>query len=110
MENVNELPRISSRDLVAPKSITETTHQNVKEPKVVAQHDEPVSRDLPSIADEQEQNLPLGERSDTASSPVAIEEGPKSPTYVAPETNPTDEKNTTPLRRSCREKNPEEVI
>ena len=82
VENVNELPRISSKDLAAPKSVTETTHHNVKEPrKVVAQHDEPVSRDLPSIADEQEQSLPLGDRSDTASSPVAIEERPKSPTY-----------------------------
>ena len=107
VENVNELPRISSKDLAAPKSVTETTHHNVKEPrKVVAQHDEPVSRDLPSIADEQEQSLPLGERSDTASSPVAIEEGPKSPTYVALETKSIDEKNTPPLRRSCRERIP----
>ena len=39
-----------------------------------------------SIADEQKQNLPLGELSDSASSPVATEEGPKLPTYVAPET------------------------
>ena len=62
VDNVNELPRISSKDLAAPKSVTETAHHYVKAPsKVVAQHDEPVSGDLPSIADEQKQNLSLGE-------------------------------------------------
>ena len=110
VENVSELPRISSKDLAAPKPVTDTTHHNVKESrKIVSQHDEPVPRDLPSITDEQKQNLPLGERSDTASSPVAIEEGPKSPTYVALETKPTEEKDTPPLRRSCRERIPRKL-
>ena len=110
VENVNELPGICSKDLVAPKSVTETTHHNVKEPsKVVGQHDEPVSRDLPSIADEQEQNLRLVERNDTASSPVTIEEGPKSPTYIAPKTKPTVDKDTPPLRKSCRERIPRKL-
>ena len=68
-----------------------------------------MSRDLSSIADEQKQNLPFGEQSDTASSPVAIEEGPKSLTYVALETKPTEEKNTPPLRRSCRERIPRKL-
>ena len=106
VENVSELPRISNKDLAAPKSVTDTTHHKVK---VVAQHDEPVSSEHPSIADEQKQNLPLVERSDTVSSPVAIEEGPKSPTYIAPKTRPIDEKDTPPLKRSGRERIPRKL-
>ena len=87
--------------------------ESVKEPsRVFAQHDALVSKRTLSIADEQDQTLPLEERSNTASSPVAIEEGPKLPRYVALETKPTDEKNTPPLispPRFCRVRIPRKL-
>ena len=84
---MNKLPKISIKDLAALKSVTENTHQNIKEKRrVVVQQDEPFSRDLPSIANEQKQSLSLDERSGTVSSPIVIEEGLYLPTYVTPKT------------------------
>ena len=88
-----------------------TTHDNTKKPsKVIAQHDEPVSSDLPSMTDKQKQNLPLGEQSDTASSPVAMEEGPKLPTLCSFRNQASRRAGYISIEKICSWKSPEEIV